>query len=212
MWHIGYQDVIALGNFLSTGKLDVTRVVSFAGPGVKEPRLLRTRMGASVTELTEGGLKDGEIRVISGSILAGHTANDELFGFLGRYHNQISALAEDRERVFMGWVRPGADRFSTVRSYLSAWFPGKKFDMNTSTNGSHRANVPIGMMERVMPLDVMPTFLVRALMAGDIERAEQLGCLELDEEDLALCTFVSPGKEDFGVALRSMLTTIWKEG
>lgn len=212
VWHIGYQDVVAIGSFLKTGKLDLERVVALAGPGAKDPRLVRTRLGANVVELADGELKDGEVRTISGSVLYGHKATDELFGYLGRYHIQISCLPEDRERVFFGWLRPGTDRFSIVRTYLSAWFGGKKFDMNTSTNGGHRANVPIGSLERVMPLDIMPTFLVRALLAGDVERAEQLGCLELDEEDLALMTFVSPGKEDFGVALRNMLTTIWKEG
>ncbi|MEM1348704.1 MAG: Na(+)-translocating NADH-quinone reductase subunit A [Myxococcota bacterium] len=212
VWHIGYQDVVAIGSFLKTGKLDVTRVVSLAGPGVQEPRLVRTRVGANIDELIEGQLKDGDIRIVSGSVLYGHNATDEEFRYLGRYHNQVSCLAEDRERVFFGWLRPGADRFSIVRTYLSAWLNSKRFDMNTSTNGGHRANVPIGSFERVMPLDIEPTFLVLALLAGDIERAEQLGALELDEEDLALCTFVSPGKEDFGVALRKTLTTIWKEG
>ena len=89
---------------------------------------------------------------------------------------------------------------------------GRLFNFNTSTNGSHRAMVPIGLFEKVMPLDIMPTFLLRALLKDDLERAEALGCLELDEEDLALCTFVSPGKEDYGPALRRVLTTIWKEG
>lgn len=212
VWHVGYQDVVAIGSFLKTGKIDLERVVSLAGPGVQEPRLVRTRTGANTVELTEGQLEEGEIRVVSGSVLRGHSANDDIFGYMGRYHNQISCLSEDRERVFFGWLRPGTDRFSIVRTYLSAWLGSKRFEMNTSTNGSHRANVPIGSLERVMPLDVEPTFLIRALLAGDIERAEQLGALELDEEDLALCTFVSPGKEDFGVALRKTLTTIWKEG
>jgi len=212
VWHIGYQDVVAIGHFLKTGKLDVERVISLAGPGVKDPRLVRTRVGANTLELTDGQLGEGEVRVVSGSVLYGHKADDELFGFLGRYHNQISCLEEDHERVFFGWLRPGTDRFSIVRTYLSAWLGSKRFDMNTSTNGGHRANVPIGSFERVMPLDILPTFLIRALLAGDIERAEQLGALELDEEDLALCTFVAPGKEDFGVALRETLTTIWKEG
>lgn len=212
VWHIGYQDVIAIGRLLKTGKLDTERVVALAGPAATKPRLLKTRLGASIDALTQGEVKDGEVRVVSGSALYGEAASGDIFGFLGRYHGQVTCLEEDRERLFFGWVAPGADRFSTVRSYLSAWFPGKKFPMGTSTHGGHRANVPIGMLERVMPLDIMPTFLVRALLAGDIGEAEALGCLELAEEDLALCTFVSPGKEDFGVALRKMLTTIWKEG
>ena len=96
--------------------------------------------------------------------------------------------------------------------FLSRLMPGKRFALTTSSNGSPRAMVPIGRYEKVMPLDMMPTFLLRSLLAGDIERAEELGCLELDEEDLALCTFVCPSKIDFGPALRSVLETIEKEG
>ena len=92
------------------------------------------------------------------------------------------------------------------------FFPSKEYDFNTTTNGSHRAMVPIGMFEKVMPLDIMPTFLLRSLVVDDVGQAEKLGALELVEEDLALCSFVSPGKEDFGVALRRNLTDIWKEG
>ena len=138
---------------------------------------------------------------------------DEGTGFLGRYHQQISCLPEGRERHFIGWLMPGAKRFSTIPAYLGS-LRGRshRFDMNTSTNGGHRAMVPIGMFERVMPLDIMPTFLLRSLLVDDLEQAEALGCLELDEEDLALCTFVSPGKEDYGPALRRNLTEIWKEG
>ena len=133
-------------------------------------------------------------------------------GFLGRYHKQVSVLSENREREFFGWLKPGGNIFSTTRAFLSGFFPSKKYDFTTTTNGSHRAMVPIGMFEKVMPLDVMPTFLLRALVVDDVERAEALGALELVEEDLSLCSFVSPGKEDFGVALRRNLTDIWKEG
>lgn len=216
VWHIGYQDVVAVGRLLATGKLDTRRVVALGGPAVKNPRLLRTRVGASIDELVEGGLGDAENRVIAGSVFGGRAAMGPIFGYMGRYHNQITALREGRERVFFGWLRPGFDKYSLVRAFASRWFGGgekkSNYEFTTSTNGSHRAMVPIGMFEKVMPLDIMPTFLLRSLVKDDIERAEQLGCLELDEEDLALCSFVSPGKEDFGVALRRNLTEIWKEG
>ncbi len=215
VWHIGYQDVAAIGALVSTGKYDPVRVIAVAGPVVREPRLIRARLGACIPELTAGHLPpDQEVRVISGSILHGRTAQDDIWCFVGRYHNQVSCLAEDRERVLFGWLMPGLDKFSSIRTFASGLLGLSKRPraMTTTTNGSHRAMVPIGMFERVMPLDIMPTFLLRALVVDDLERAEALGCLELDEEDLALCSFVSPGKEDFGRALRRNLDTIWKEG
>jgi Na+-transporting NADH:ubiquinone oxidoreductase subunit A len=212
VWHIDAQDVAGIGHLFRTGILDMTRVVALGGPLVKNPRLLRTRIGASTAALTEGELGEGEARIVAGSVIGGRTAATELDGFLGRYHNQVCALEEYREREFLGWMRPGGDIFSTTRAFLSGFFPSKNYDFNTTTNGSPRAMVPIGMFERVMPLDVMPTFLLRSLVVDDLERAEALGALELTEEDLALCSFVSPGKEDFGVALRRNLTDIWKEG
>ena len=212
VWHIDAQDVAAIGHLVRTGTLDVSRIISIGGPMATNPRLIKTRIGASVQALTEGETTDGEIRVIAGSVLTGRIAMGEEDGFLGRYHKQVSVLSENREREFFGWLKPGGNIFSTTRAFLSGFFPSKKYDFTTTTNGSHRAMVPIGMFEKVMPLDVMPTFLLRALVVDDVERAEALGALELVEEDLSLCSFVSPGKEDFGVALRRNLTDIWKEG
>jgi len=146
-------------------------------------------------------------------VLHGATAKGEVFGYLGRTANQISCLREDSERRFFGWLRPGFDRFSVTRAFGSALRGSSaRYDFTTTTHGAHRAMVPIGLYEKVMPLDIMPTFLLRALLMDDLERAEALGCLELDEEDLALCSFVSPGKEDYGPALRRNLLEIWKEG
>jgi Na+-transporting NADH:ubiquinone oxidoreductase subunit A len=212
VWHVGLQDLLSIGALVLTGKLDVTRLVSLAGPGVKKPRLVRTRLGASVDELVEGELDDGENRVISGSILNGRTAAGNTLGYLGRFHNQISVLVEGREREFMGWLAPGTNKFSLSRLFLSVLSPGKKFKFTTTTNGSPRAIVPIGLYEQVMPLDILPTFLLRSLACNDMEQAEKLGCLELDEEDLALCSFVDPGKTDFGPLLRRNLELIEREG
>lgn len=214
VWHIGYQDVIAMGHLFNTGRLHTDRVVSFAGPIVQDPALLKTRVGACISELTSGLTKEvDEARFISGSVLFGHNATEKPFDFIHRYDNQVSAIEEDRERIFMGWLQPGYDKFSSIRAFLSKWLPvQKEYAFTSTTHGSHRAMVPIGMFERVMPLDVMPTFLLRSLLASDLERAEQLGCLELHEEDLALCSFVSPGKEDYGKALRKVLNEIWQEG
>ena len=214
VWHINYQDVVAIGVLFATGQLDSTRVISLAGPTVTRPRLIQTQLGASIDELTAGELASGENRVISGSVLSGRKAMGEVDGYLGRYHLQVSALLEGRQRDLLGWVGPGVSKFSILPIYfgfLGRVF-GKKFNMTTTTNGSPRAMVPIGMYERVMPLDIHPTFLLRSLLVGDTDRAIQLGALELDEEDLALCTFVDPGKADYGVILRKNLSEIEKEG
>lgn len=211
VWHIGYQDVIAVGKLFQTGKLSVERVVSLAGPKSVNPRLLKTRLGACLSELLEGEAASGQVRTISGSVLNGRKL-DQTFCYLGRFHNQITMLEEDTKREFLGWHAPGFDRFSVKRTFLSKLLPGKTFDMTTSTWGSPRAMVPVGMFEKVMPLDILPTQLLRAVVTHDTDHAQALGCLELDEEDLALCTFASPGKTDFGPYLRDTLNIIEKEG
>lgn len=210
VWHIGYQDVAAIGQLFRTGKLDVERIVSLAGPGVLEPKLVRTRLGASTEQLLRGGIATGAQRIVSGSVLDGRTAMGEVHGYLGRFHQQVSVLAEATEREFLGWITPGTDKFSLWGVVLGA-FSGRKLALNTTTNGGSRAMVPIGAFERVMPLDLMPTFLLRALLMKQDERAEALGALELDEEDLALCTFVCPGKAEYGPLLRAALTRLEKE-
>jgi Na+-transporting NADH:ubiquinone oxidoreductase subunit A len=211
VWHLGYQDVIAFGHLFTTGQLDVTRVVALAGPQVEKPTLIRTRIGAHLEELTAGALRDGENRIISGSLLAGRKAAGP-FSYLGRYHTQVSVIREGRERGLFHYLSPGANRFSVMPIYLSALNKAKKFAFTSSTNGSERAMVPVGAYEKVMPLDILPTQLLRALIVGDTVTAQQLGCLELDEEDLALCTFVCVGKYEYGPILRDNLTRIEKEG
>lgn len=211
-WHVGYQDVAAIGRLVTTGRLDVERVVALAGPGVVRPRLLRTRVGASTDDLTRGELAPGEQRIISGSVLDGRAASGEADGWLGRYHQQISVLPEGRERELFGWIAPGARKFSLWRVVLGHFHRGGALPLTTTTNGGPRAMVPIGGYERVLPLDLPATFLLRALITGDVEQAEALGVLELDEEDLALCTFVCPGKYEYGPLLRAMLERIEKEG
>ncbi|WP_066964088.1 Na(+)-translocating NADH-quinone reductase subunit A [Microbulbifer sp. Q7] len=211
VWTIGYQDVIAVGKLFETGKLFTDRVIALGGPQVNNPRLIRTRLGADLTALTAGELKDGDNRLISGSVFGGLTATGPL-AYLGRYANQVSVLVEGKERPFLHYLRAGNKRFSALPIYLSRLFKNRLYDFTTSANGSERAMVPIGAYERVVPLDVLPTQLLRALIVGDTATAQQLGALELDEEDLALCTFVCPGKYEYGPILRDNLTRIEKEG
>ena len=211
VWSIGYQDVIAFGKLFTTGELHTDRVISLAGPAVKNPRLISTRLGASITELTASELNAGDNRIISGSVLNG-VKSDGVHAYIGRYHNQISVLAEGREKEFLGYMKPGSDKFSVTNVFTSAFNRARQFSFTTTTGGSDRAMMPIGNYERVMPLDILPTMLLRSLLTGDTDEAITLGCLELDEEDLALCTFTCPGKYDFGPILRNCLTTIEKEG
>ncbi len=213
VWYLGYQDVIACGSLFKSGRINVDRVVALAGSAVKKPRLLRTRLGACLDDLLTDELAAGDNRIISGSVFSGRTSESP-GNYLGRYHTQISVLPEGNEREFLGWQKPGFTRFSVTRAFASSWAPGLLKDMKftTSTGGSRRAMVPIGVYERVMPLDLLPTQLLRALIVGDPEQASELGCLELDEEDLALCTFVCPSKFNFGPMLRENLTKIELEG
>ena len=211
IWHLNYQDVIAVGKVFLEGELYNERIVALGGPQVKEPRLLKTCLGASLDELLEDELLDDENRIISGSVLSGTHARGP-HAFLGRFHLQISVVKEGREKELFGWVMPGKDKFSITRTTVGHFLKRKLFNFSTDTNGGERAMVPIGNYERVMPLDILPTMLLRDLLAGDTDSAQALGCLELDEEDLALCTYVCPGKYEYGPALRSVLTQIEQEG
>lgn len=211
VWTIGYQDVIAIGKLFTTGRLFTERVVALGGPRVEKPRLVRTRLGVNLEELTAGQLKPGNNRLITGSVFGGRMARGALV-YLGRYHDQVSVLAEGDDRPMLHYLRAGSDMFSVMGIYTSRLSKDKIFDFTTTTWGSERAMVPIGSYERVMPLDILPTQLLRALIVGDTEIAQSLGCLELDEEDLALCTFVCPGKYEYGPILRDNLTRIEKEG
>jgi len=214
VWYLDYQAVIAIGALFTTGRLNVEKVVALAGPTVKNPRLIRTRVGANLDELVVGELADDvESRVISGSILYGHQAAD-WSAYLGYYSHQISALQEGRARELFGWIVPGKDKYSALDVYLSSRDrkTDRKFPLTTDKNGSNRAIVPVGIYETVMPLDILATPLLKSLVVGDSDQAQLLGCLELSEEDVSLFTFVDPGKHDFGPVLRANLTKIEKEG
>jgi len=210
-WTIGYQDVIAVGKLFTTGFLSVDRVVALAGPKVLKPRLVKTRLGANTDELVKDELEKGKVRIVSGSVLSGRKTNNWA-SYLGRYHVQLSVIQEGRERQVLGWLNPAGEKFSFTNALFSSFNRKKKMALDSSSHGSPRAIVPIGVFEGIMPLDILPTQLLRALVVMDVDSAEQLGALELDEEDLALCTFVDSGKHDFGKALRANLAHIEKEG
>jgi Na+-transporting NADH:ubiquinone oxidoreductase subunit A len=210
-WHLGYNDVISIGHLFLTGHLITEKIVSLGGPAVLKPQLIRTRPGAEISEICAGELISSPIRLLSGSILDGRQAKG-FHQFVGRYHNQISALHEGSGRSFFSWALPGGDRFSLKPVFTSALDRARKFAMNTALWGGERAIFPLDSYERVMPLDIIPLALLKSLAIGDTENARNLGCLELVEEDLALCSFVCPGKNNFGPMLRDVLTEIELEG
>ena len=211
VWHLNYQDVIAIGKLFTTGELYTDRVIALSGPQMRNPRLVRTCLGADINDLLVDETLEGENRHISGSVLSGRHAVGA-HAYLGRFHLQISVVKEGREKELFGWVMPGKEKFSVTRTTLGHFLRNKLFNFSTDTHGGERAMVPIGNYERVMPLDILPTLLLRDLLAGDTDSAQALGCLELDEEDLALCTYVCPGKYEYGPVLREVLTRIEQEG
>jgi Na+-transporting NADH:ubiquinone oxidoreductase subunit A len=211
VWHLGYQDVTAIGRLFTTGRLNPERIVALAGPLATSPRLLRTRLGASINDLVANELVRARKRVISGSVLAGRRASGPI-AWLGRYHSQIGALQEGGEREFLAWMRPGLQRYSAIRAFASHFLGRRDYKLTTSQNGSPRAMVSIGTFEKVMPLDILATPLLKALLVEDTDTARSLGCLELDEEDLALCSFVCNGKYEYGPFLRENLSEIEANG
>lgn len=210
-WHIGYEDVIAIGTLFREGHISTERTISLAGPAVEKPRLVTTRLGASLDELVAGELKpDGVARVVSGSVLSGRAATGPN-AFLGRYHVQVSGIVDCGERRLFGWFNPIA-RGYTFTGFYKDRTPTATWSLTSALHGRPTSMIPVDAFDRVMPLDIESTPLLRALLIRDTDQAQALGCLELDAEDLALCSFVCPGKNDYGAVLRANLEHIEREG
>ncbi len=211
VWTIGYQDVIAIGRLMQSGHLDPNVVIALSGPGARQPRLIRTAMGASTDELTKDEIDvDGTPRIISGSVLSGAQAEGPT-AYLGRFARQITIIREDHDQIPMGWIRPMPSKYS-VQPVLGSALSNKLYNLTSNLNGGRRAMVPTGVFERLMPQDYLPTQLLRALLVMDTDTAQALGALELDEEDLGLVGFACPAKYEYGLALRDCLAKIEKEG
>ena len=211
IWHINIQSLIAIGHILKHGQLIDKKIISLAGPAVKNPRLIEVPTGACLTEIIEGETTKANIRVISGSVLSGFGCQKEEEAFLGSIDQQVSILEEGTKRRFLGMIAPGKNIFSIKNIFISKLNPRKLFSFTTLRNGSFRAMVPIGVYEKIVPLDILPTHLLRSLIVKDTDQAIKLGALELSEDDLALCTFVCPGKYEYGTILRENLMKIYKE-
>jgi Na+-transporting NADH:ubiquinone oxidoreductase subunit A len=212
VWHIGYQDVVAIGRTMTSGTLDIRRVVALGGDRVRKPRLLSTRLGASTDDIVQGEVDEpGACRVISGSLLTGRKAAGGN-AYLGRFHNQVCVIGEGGERRRFGWLGLWPRKYSAGATVVKRSGHRKRFAFDTSMNGRFTSMLPLRVFEQVMPLDILPSPLFRALLVKDTDQAQALGCLELDEEDLALCSFVCPAKQDYGVALRMNLDQIERDG
>ena len=211
VWHIGYQHVMAIGNLFTSGRLPTERMITLCGPMVLKPRILRTRIGANTVDLLKGETAPGNLRVISGSVLGGHRAAGPL-AYLSRYQTQLTVLEEDRSREFLAWMLPGADRYSQTRAFAGRVLHRGKFNLTTTQNGSPRAMVSTGAFESLMPLDILATPLLKALLVEDTDRGQELGCLEIAEEDLALCSFLCNGKPHYGAYLRTNLNELAVNG
>ncbi len=207
VWQVGYQDVIAIGHLFMTGQLLTERVVALAGSGVIQPALIKTRAGASLTELCRRELSLDKLRTISGSVLSGREGKGN-YNFLGRFHDQVSAIINSSGRSIFNWLLPGKGRFSIRPVFASAYIKNLSLPMNTAIWGGKRAIYPLGTYDEVMPLDIIATSLLKSISVGDTEKAKALGALELIEDDLGLCGFVCPGKNEFGPVLREVLTAI----
>jgi Na+-transporting NADH:ubiquinone oxidoreductase subunit A len=212
VWHVSYQDVMAIGGLFATGQIDTRRVVAIAGDPLAHPRLISTRLGASVKDLlAPERMEPVDCRVISGSVLTGRAASGDN-AFLGRYHAQISLVRESRGGSLFGWLGLVSGRYSASATFLKKTGHRRRYRFTTARNGRYAAMLPVRIFDKVLPLDILPSSLFRALMVRDTNQAQALGCLELDEEDLALCSFVCPAKYDYGAILRLNLDQIEKEG
>ena len=213
LWSINYSDVINLGYLFLNGRIPIHKYISLCGPQVESPRILKVRIGACTDELCAGQLKPSDNRIISGSVINGREAVGP-FAYLGKFHTQVSVLEETSmaDREFLNWMMPGLNKHSKLSLFAHSIFPKKLLDIKTLMNGADRSIVPIGIYEEVLPYNLLPTILLRYLVLKDTEKVQALGGLELDEEDLALCSYVCPSKYDFGSILRSNLSSIEAEG
>ncbi len=213
IWSIGYQEVIRLGAMLNSGHYSATKYISVAGPQVNMPCVLRTDAGSCTDELTAGMLNDDENRIISGSVFHGHHCKGPE-AFLSMFSNQISVIREAKksDREFLNWLRPNLKKHSSLRMFFTTFLSKYKYNLSSSINGGDRAIVPIGIYEEIFPMDLMITQLLKAIVTEDTELAQNLGVLELDEEDLSICTYSCPSKYDYGSILRNILEKIEKDG
>ena len=209
VWYLEPQDVIAIARLFTEGKYDVSRIIALGGAQVAKPRYYRTISGASIANLLVDNLKDGDNRIISGDVLTGQQIDEN--GTLGFYHTTVTVIEEGKEQEFLGWILPGTHKFSASKTFLSWLTPSKKYALNANMHGEERAYVMTGEYEKVLPMDIYPTQLIKACMIEDVELMENLGIYEVSPEDLALCEFVCTSKIEVQSIIRHGLDLVRKE-
>ena len=209
VWTIQPQEIVAIGKLFSQGIHDSSRIVALTGSEVGKPAYVRTFVGASVSTMLKHNLESDNVRVISGNVLTGSEIEQD--GYLGYFHSQVTVITEGNYHEFMGWALPGFGKFSVSRSFFSWMCNKKEYKLDTNMHGAHRAFVVSAELDNVLPMDIYPEFLFKAILAQDIDKMEQLGIYELVEEDVALCEFVCTSKLDLQTMLRNGLNLMMKE-
>ena len=212
VWTVTPQDLVIIGEVLLTGKFNAERIVALVGSGIQEPRYLVTKIGSEIATMVydRGIEKDANVRIISGNVLSGKEIKPD--GFLGYYSNVVTVIPEGDDYEFFGWNKPVFEKVSTSRALTFSWLtPNKKFDLNTNTNGEHRAFVLTGTYEEVFPLDIFPMQILKACMYQDLDEMEALGMYEVAPEDFALTEFVCVSKQPHQKIIREGLDLMLKE-
>ncbi len=209
VWYVNLQDVITIGRLFEEGKYRPEKLVALTGSEVMAPQYYKLRTGASVNEILNGNVKPGNVRVISGNVLTGSKINSN--GFLGFYDSQLTVIPEGDYYEFFGWAAPGKDKFSFYNTFLSKLFPAGKYRLDTNLHGGERAFVLTGKYEEVLPMDILPMQLCKAILAVDIDNMENLGIYEVAEEDLALCEYICPSKTEIQSIIRKGISLMIKE-
>jgi Na+-transporting NADH:ubiquinone oxidoreductase subunit A len=209
VWVIQPQEIVSIGLLFSQGKHDFSRVIAVTGSEILKPGYLRYRLGASVAQIVASGVSSGSLRFISGNVLTGDDIGSD--GYLGFYHSQVTVIPEGDEHEFLGWALPGFGKYSVSRTFFSWMNKNKQYKLNANMHGGERAIVMSGQFEKVMPMDLLPEFLIKAILVDDIDKMEQLGIYEIVEEDIALCEFVDTSKMELQSILRKGIDLMVKE-
>lgn len=210
VWTVNIQDIAIIGRLFTEGRFDARKTIALCGSQVEKPAYYTTILGARISSLVNGKLKNKvHERIISGNVLTGDKVDNN--GYLGFYANQVTVIPEGDHYQFLGWAVPGFNKFSASKLFPSFLFPNKHYSLDTNYNGERRAFVISGQYEKVMPMDILPVYLLKAVLAGDIDKMEQLGIYEVLPEDLALCEFVCTSKTPVQRILNSGIELMMKE-
>jgi Na+-transporting NADH:ubiquinone oxidoreductase subunit A len=211
VWTVNVQDVLFIGRLFETGKVDFSKIIALTGSEVESPKYYKTVLGAPVSVLIDGKLINGDYkqRIISGNVLTGTRVKPQ--NFLGYYDSMMSVIPEGDEYEFMGWATPGIDKFTASKAFLSKLFPKKEYVLNANFHGGERAFVLSGQYEKLVPMDILPVQLLKAILVNDIDKMEQLGIYEVVEEDFALCEYACTSKIKVQEILRTGINTMIKE-